>query len=312
MNSVLRQLFLILILCFIGDLHVAWASEAITYYHVDALGSPVAASDEVGNLKWQEQYRPYGERIKKEPASVANFRYYTGHPHDETTGLTYAGARYYDPVVGRFMGVDPKDFSETNIHSFNRYAYGNNNPYKYVDPDGEASVTVSGGIIASIVSSGSGVDATAGRLVGFSVSLPSATSEFDLGLTITNVGGAGANVPPILTRVPKLKARLGPILDITVQKGSVLDLESPTTEASGDLVLGGPHITFDQDRNFTGGGIHATSGAGFSVTGQKTKVISLRRGLRRLETDIKQRFERSLERIGDQLLRPRPHTELTN
>jgi len=40
------------------------------------------------------------------------------------------------------MGVDPKSFTEANPHSFNRYAYGNNNPYKYVDPDGEAALPV--------------------------------------------------------------------------------------------------------------------------------------------------------------------------
>jgi uncharacterized protein RhaS with RHS repeats len=46
------------------------------------------------------------------------------------------GARYYDPVIGRFMGVDPVGFQEGNVHSFNRYAYANNNPYKFVDRDG--------------------------------------------------------------------------------------------------------------------------------------------------------------------------------
>lgn len=35
------------------------------------------------------------------------------------------------------MGVDPKGVDPNNIHSFNRYAYGNNNPYKYIDPDGK-------------------------------------------------------------------------------------------------------------------------------------------------------------------------------
>ncbi len=43
--------------------------------------------------------------------------------------------RYYDPHAGRFMGIDPVSV-EGNPQMFNRYAYGNNNPYRYVDPDG--------------------------------------------------------------------------------------------------------------------------------------------------------------------------------
>ena len=48
-------------------------------------------------------------------------------------------ARYYDPVIGRFYSNDPLGFRD--IHSFNRYAYANNNPYKYTDPTGMASNT---------------------------------------------------------------------------------------------------------------------------------------------------------------------------
>jgi len=51
-------------------------------------------------------------------------------------------ARYYDPVIGRFYSNDPVDvmghITRGNpIHGFNRYTYANNNPYKYVDPDGK-------------------------------------------------------------------------------------------------------------------------------------------------------------------------------
>jgi hypothetical protein len=46
-------------------------------------------------------------------------------------------ARYYDPVIGRFYSNDPISFR--GIHSFNRYAYANNNPYKYIDPTGMMS-----------------------------------------------------------------------------------------------------------------------------------------------------------------------------
>lgn len=45
-------------------------------------------------------------------------------------------------MLGRFMGIDPVGVNETNLHSHNRYAYGNNNPYKFVDPDGRDSVAV--------------------------------------------------------------------------------------------------------------------------------------------------------------------------
>jgi uncharacterized protein RhaS with RHS repeats len=47
-------------------------------------------------------------------------------------------ARYYDPVIGRFYSNDPIGFRD--VHSFNRYAYANNNPYKYTDPDGRESM----------------------------------------------------------------------------------------------------------------------------------------------------------------------------
>lgn len=120
----------------------SYASETITYYHWDALGSPVAATDAAGNVVWREQYRPYGERIRNESAASTNTRWYTGHSQDSETGLVYAGARYYDPVIGRFMAVDPKSFDENNRHSFNRYKYGNDNPYLYTDPNGQAETLV--------------------------------------------------------------------------------------------------------------------------------------------------------------------------
>lgn len=118
----------------------AQADETITYIHWDALGSPVAATDEAGNVVWREGYRPYGQRTNNEAAAADNSRWYTGHPQDADTGLVYAGARYYDPTIGRFLGIDPVGVQADNLHSFNRYAYANNNPYGYVDPDGREGI----------------------------------------------------------------------------------------------------------------------------------------------------------------------------
>jgi RHS repeat-associated protein len=118
----------------------AQAIERVTYYHNDALGSPVAATDRSGTLLWRESYAPYGERLTHE-ASSKNTVWYTGKQEEAAFGLNYFGARWYDPRIGRFMGVDPAGFSSDNIQSFNRYAYANNNPYAYVDPDGNVVET---------------------------------------------------------------------------------------------------------------------------------------------------------------------------
>ena len=112
-------------------------AKKVTFVHTDILGSPVAETDESGNELWREHYKPFGEKIENSPESANNNVGYTGHIHDRDTGLTYMQARYYDPVIGRFYSNDPIGFRD--IHSFNRYAYANNNPYKYIDPDGRSA-----------------------------------------------------------------------------------------------------------------------------------------------------------------------------
>jgi RHS repeat-associated protein len=125
------------------------AQTKVTYFHNDLSGNPVAASDSTGQIIWRESYRPYGERLKNEAASQTNSQWYTGHRQDADTGLVYMGARHYDPLMGRFLSIDPVGFRESNPHSFNRYAYANNNPMKFIDPDGRAvhAIVIGGGIL---------------------------------------------------------------------------------------------------------------------------------------------------------------------
>jgi RHS repeat-associated protein len=99
---------------------------------------------------WRESYRPYGERLTKSAAAKANDVWFTSRRLD-STGLVYMGARYYDPVTGRFVSTDPKGFDEGNVQSFNRYEYANDNPYRYVDPDGKASLAIEGLVVAGLV-----------------------------------------------------------------------------------------------------------------------------------------------------------------
>lgn len=117
------------------------AAERVTYFVPNAQGSPVAAMDEQGAVIWREHYAPYGDRLTKSPDNNASSAY-AGKPEDQTTGLVYMGSRWHDPETARFTGIDPQGFKEGNPHSFGRYVYANNTPYRYVDPNGESPVDV--------------------------------------------------------------------------------------------------------------------------------------------------------------------------
>jgi RHS repeat-associated protein len=139
MKKAINKLLLLFLTLLLG-VHSAQALETVTYYHHDALGSPVAVTDESGNLLWREDYMPYGERVRNPANASDNTLWYTSKPEEPALGLQYFGARWYDPSLGRFTGMDPVKFSQGNIHSFNRYAYANNNPYKFIDPDGRSAL----------------------------------------------------------------------------------------------------------------------------------------------------------------------------
>jgi len=119
----------------------SYAVETTTYYHHDGLGSAIAASDVDGNLLWREDYQPYGTRVRNPGNAGDNTLWFTGKPEEPSLGLQYFGARWYDPVAGRFTGIDPVGVIPENIHTFNRYSYAANSPYVYVDPDGKAFFT---------------------------------------------------------------------------------------------------------------------------------------------------------------------------
>jgi RHS repeat-associated protein len=64
---------------------------------------------------------------------------YTGHEEDSETGLTNMQQRYALKVIGRMISTDPVDVDPNTGANFNRYAYANDNPYRYVDPDGRCT-----------------------------------------------------------------------------------------------------------------------------------------------------------------------------
>lgn len=112
-------------------------AEASGYSHTDALGSPVAHTNWYAQVVDRTRYEPYGATAAgTNPAGLG----FTGHVNDTDTGLVYMQQRYYDPLAGRFLSVDPVTTDARTGDHFGRYVYAYNNPYKYVDPDGQVGV----------------------------------------------------------------------------------------------------------------------------------------------------------------------------
>ena len=107
------------------------------YLHDNLLGSTLVATSQNGQTKWTENYKPYGDELIKNKDRDNPHVGYTGKPHDDDTGLSYYGARYYSPSIGRFISPDPHPVDIKMPISFNRYAYANDNPYRYKDKDGK-------------------------------------------------------------------------------------------------------------------------------------------------------------------------------
>ncbi len=121
---------------FAGGTRVAVKTDTETYYYYqDHLGSTRVVTNSSGANVEEIHYYPYGETLS-DTGSVSVKHKFTSQELDRETGLYYYGARYYDPVLARFISADPIVPDPTNPQALNRYSYVLNNPLKYIDPNG--------------------------------------------------------------------------------------------------------------------------------------------------------------------------------
>ena len=119
-----------------GSLSIARIENNVpTYLHNDHLGSAQTGTNSAGNVIWREKYTPYGSSMNN-PAANNDQAGFTGHIKDSATGLNYMQARYYDPLIGRFLSIDPVGFSPDMPFMFGRYTYVGNDPVNFTDPTG--------------------------------------------------------------------------------------------------------------------------------------------------------------------------------
>jgi RHS repeat-associated protein len=107
---------------------VSLSSGAVTYLLADSLGSVRGVVNSTGSLTASTSYDAWGNPSTSIAASTS---YGFAGGYTDTTGLLYLVNRYYDPVTGQFLSVDP-----LVADTLQPYAYANDNPVNDTDPSG--------------------------------------------------------------------------------------------------------------------------------------------------------------------------------
>ena len=102
----------------------------------DAQGSTLALTDGTGAVQTSYSYEPYGKTTVSGTASSNSFEY-TGREND-STGLYFYRARYYNPGLQRFVSEDPIGLAG----GINTFAYVEGNPVSYADPTGQIAMII--------------------------------------------------------------------------------------------------------------------------------------------------------------------------
>jgi len=121
------------------------------YYHVDGLGSVTMLTRADKTVANRYVYDDFGG-FRSRTEAVTNSYAFTGREYDAAVDLIFYRARYYDPLIGRFLTRDPAGMG----NAANLYAYVGNNPVNHVDPSGLGGFYHDGGGSDSYRSGGVG------------------------------------------------------------------------------------------------------------------------------------------------------------
>ena len=120
--------------------HQPWPNHR-QHFSLDHLGSPRLVTVHNGNPLEDHHYLGFGRELGAFAGNENLEQRFTGHRRDHNApgaadDLDYMHARYYSPWLNRFLSVDPVLGEVASPQSWNRYAYANNNPLRFIDPDG--------------------------------------------------------------------------------------------------------------------------------------------------------------------------------
>jgi RHS repeat-associated protein len=115
-----------------------YSSGKYQYNLTDHLGNVRVVIQRDGDnagVEQENEYYAFGLNVNRTNVSPENKYLYNGKELQEDYGWNRYdyGARFYDPVVGRWNSVDPKAVFSRR---WSPYRYGFDNPIRFIDPDG--------------------------------------------------------------------------------------------------------------------------------------------------------------------------------
>ena len=146
----------------IGTQRYTGNDAAYYVYNKDVQGSTTNLVRDNGKADVSYRYEDFGETTSVGENTSGNETCYTGGRYDETTGLYYLNARYYNPEDGRFLSEDTYRGETNEPDTQHLYAYCSNNPINYVDPSGHKKKLIGFGLQVSASASVSFLDVGVG------------------------------------------------------------------------------------------------------------------------------------------------------
>lgn len=242
----------------------------------DLVGSTVAVMNSDGTVRTFIDNDPFGENIRffgnSDPVSASEVpaQIFSGMEYDPDAQLHYIRARWYDPVLGRFLSRDPQNPDPSFPDTYNPYNYVNNNPIGASDPSGEfvvqAAFTAAGAAVGVLTTYAGDVagNIAAGK-AGADIFIPTSSASTYIGSAVAGgLSGLAASVPG------------GALVGSAVRVAGNFIVKNPYASSIATNVIGeGVKQTIDGDFSATGFRDAVAGGAlGAKFGGKLEQVIT--------------------------------------